>query len=87
VNPYLKLAIFLIATFFIVTKVGTADYSAEDVATWKRWDWFQLVIGIGAALFTQALAFVDNSLARWLDERKATLNPFKEKTNEPPNHS
>jgi hypothetical protein len=64
-NPYAKLTIFLVATFFIVAQVGTADYTADDVATWKAWDWTKLWLGIGAALGMQVLSFVDKTFANW----------------------
>jgi hypothetical protein len=70
VNPYAKLTIFLVATFFIVAQVGTADYTADDVATWKQWDWLKLCLGIGAALGMQVLAFVDKTFSSWQADKK-----------------
>jgi len=77
-NPYLKLSIYMVAMFFICTQIGVADYTADDVATWQRFDWFKLAIGIGAAMFTQILSFLDQSLSRWLVAKqngKGTAQP------------
>lgn len=79
-NPYFKLVVFVVCSLFIVTNVGLADYTAADVATWVKFDWFKLSIGIGAALALQVLGFMDQSLTRYREEKRNRTSKAKHET-------
>lgn len=58
-----KLILYLLALLVIQIQTGTADYTADDVATWRPWDWFKLIIAILGSLALSARMFFDQSVA------------------------
>ncbi len=56
--------LYLLALFVLQLQTGTADYTADDVATWKPWDWLKLGITILGSLALSARMFFDQSVAR-----------------------
>ena len=59
-----KLSLYMLALLVLHIQAGTADYTADDVATWKVWDWFKLGIGILGSLAVSMRMFFDQSVAR-----------------------
>lgn len=59
-----KLFLYLSALLVLQIQTGTKDYTAEDVVTWKAWDWFQLSISILGSLALSARMFFDQSVSR-----------------------
>ena len=59
-----KLILYMVALLVLQIQTGTADYTADDVATWQPWDWFKLVIAILGSLALSARMFFDQSVSR-----------------------
>lgn len=76
-----KLLLYLIPLFVLEVQNGTADYTAEDVATWVPWNWFKLSITILGSVALSIRMFYDQSVAREAAEKLANQKP---KPNESP---
>lgn len=70
-----KLLLYLLPLLVLQIQTGTADYTAEDVATWVPWDWFKLGIAILGSVALSVRMYFDQSVAREAAEKAKNETP------------